>query len=172
MTNDLLKLARIEAGQLEVELGPVNLLEVIERCAEVTLLKASQKQIALETDVPPGLPPVRGDASLLREVLQNLLDNAVQYTPAGGRIKVIAAAGLREATVTVADTGIGIPLVDQERIFERFYRVDAGRSREAGGPGLGLSLAKHIVEVHGGHLQVESEVGHGSKFSFCLSLAP
>ena len=172
LTNDLLKLARIEAGQLEVELGPVNLLEVIERCAEVTLLKASQKQIALETDVPPGLPPVRGDASLLREVLQNLLDNAVQYTPAGGRIKVIAAAGLREATVTVADTGIGIPLVDQERIFERFYRVDAGRSREAGGTGLGLSIAKHIVEVHGGHLQVESEVGHGSKFSFCLSLAP
>jgi len=171
LTNDLLKLARIEAGQLEVELGPVNLLEVIERCAEVTLLKASQKQIALETDVPPGLPPVRGDASLLREVLQNLLDNAVQYTPAGGRIKVIAAAGPREATVTIEDTGIGIPLVDQERIFERFYRVDAGRSREAGGTGLGLSIAKHIVEVHGGHLQVESEVGHGSKFSFCLSLA-
>ena len=85
---------------------------------------------------------------------------------------MIAAAGLREATVTVEDTGIGIPLVDQERIFERFYRVDAGRSREAGGTGLGLSIAKHIVEVHGGHLQVESEVGHGSKFSFCLSLAP
>lgn len=171
LTNDLLKLARIEAGQLEVDLGPVNLLEVIERCAEVTLLKASQKQIALETDVPPGLPPVRGDASLLREVIQNLLDNAIQYTPAGGRIKVSAVAGLREATVIVEDTGIGIPLADQERIFERFYRVDAGRSREAGGTGLGLSIAKHIVEVHGGHLCVESEVGHGSKFSFSLALA-
>jgi two-component system phosphate regulon sensor histidine kinase PhoR len=171
LTNDLLKLARIEAGQLEVDLGPVNLLEVVERCAEVTLLKASQKQIALETDVPPGLPPVRGDASLLREVIQNLLDNAVQYTPAGGRIKVTAAAGPREATISVEDTGIGIPLADQERIFERFYRVDAGRSREAGGTGLGLSIAKHIVEVHGGHLRVESEVGHGSKFSFSLALA-
>ena len=171
LTNDLLKLARIEAGKLEVDLGPVNLLEVIERCAEVTFVKASQKQIAFETDVPPGLHAVRGDASLLRDVLQNLLDNAVQYTPAGGRIKVIATAAEREVIVTVEDTGIGIPVVDQERIFERFYRVDAGRSRKAGGTGLGLSIAKHIVEVHGGHLRVESEVGHGSRFSFSLSLA-
>jgi len=171
LTNDLLKLARIEAGKLEVDLGPVNLLEVIERCAETTLLKASRKQIALETEVPPGLPAVRGDASLLREVLQNLLDNAVQYTPAGGRIKVSATAEAREAIVIVEDTGVGIPLVDQERIFERFYRVDAGRSREAGGTGLGLSIAKHIVEVHGGHLRVDSEVGRGSRFSFSLALA-
>ncbi len=171
LTNDLLKLARIEAGKLEVDLGPVDLLEVIERCAETTLLKASRKQIALETDVPPSLPAVRGDASLLREVLQNLLDNAVQYTPAGGRIKVSATAGAREVVVTVEDTGVGIPLVDQERIFERFYRVDAARSREAGGTGLGLSIAKHIVEVHGGHLRVDSEVGRGSRFSFSLSLA-
>jgi two-component system phosphate regulon sensor histidine kinase PhoR len=104
-------------------------------------------------------------------VLQNLLDNAVQYTPAGGRIKVSATAGAREAVITVEDTGIGIPLADQERIFERFYRVDAGRSREAGGTGLGLSIAKHIVEAHGGRLWVESEVGHGAKFSFSLSLA-
>ena len=109
---------------------------------------------------------MRGDASLLRDVLQNLLDNAIQYTPEGGRIRISAHAGTREAVVTVADTGIGIPLADQERIFERFYRVDAARSREAGGTGLGLSIAKHIVEAHGGRLWVESEVGHGSKFSF------
>jgi len=171
LTNDLLKLARIEAGKLEVEFGPVNLLEIVERCAETTLLKASRKQIALEADVPQGFPAVRGDAGLLHEVLQNLLDNAVQYTPAGGRIRVSASAGAREAVVTVEDTGIGIPLADQERIFERFYRVDAGRSREAGGTGLGLSIARHIIEAHGGRLWVESEVGHGSKFSFSLSLA-
>ncbi|HXX43677.1 MAG TPA: ATP-binding protein [Candidatus Acidoferrales bacterium] len=170
LTNDLLKLARIEAGKLELEFGPVHLFEIVERCTETTLLKASRKQIALETDVPPGLPAVRGDATLLRDVLQNLLDNAVQYTPAGGHIKVSATSGAREAVVTVEDTGIGIPLAEQERIFERFYRVDAGRSREAGGTGLGLSIAKHIVEAHGGRLCVESEVGHGSKFSFSVAL--
>ena len=171
LTNDLLKLARIEAGKLEVEFFPVQLMEVIESSAETTLLKASRKQIALEVDVPPGLPMVRGDASLLRDVLQNLVDNAIQYTSEGGRIRVSASAGTREVVVCVEDTGIGIPLADQERIFERFYRVDAARSREAGGTGLGLSIAKHIVEAHGGRLWVESEVGHGSKFLFSVPLA-
>ena len=170
LTDDLLKLARIEAGKLEVEFFPVGVMELIEGCAETALLKAVRQQIALEIDVPPGLPFMRGDASLLREVLQNLLDNALQYTPAGGHIRVSAVAGPREIVVAVADTGIGIPLADQERIFERFYRVDAARSREAGGTGLGLSIAKHIVEVHGGRLWVESEVGAGSKFSFSVPL--
>jgi two-component system, OmpR family, phosphate regulon sensor histidine kinase PhoR len=171
LTDDLLKLARIEAGKLEVQFVPVNLLELVEGCAEITLMKASRQQIAFEIDVPPSLPTVRGDPSLLHDVLQNLLDNAVQYTAAGGRIHVCVTPGPREAVITVADTGIGIPLADQERVFERFYRVDAGRSREVGGTGLGLSIAKHIVEAHGGRLWVESEVGHGSKFSFSLSLA-
>jgi two-component system, OmpR family, phosphate regulon sensor histidine kinase PhoR len=171
LTDDLLKLARIEAGKLELEFFAVRPIELIERCAETTLLKASHKQISLEIDVPPDLPPVRGDANLLRDVLQNLLDNAIQYTPAGGRIRVEAVFRARESIITVEDTGIGIPLADQERIFERFYRVDAARSREAGGTGLGLSIAKHIIETHGGRLWVESEVGHGSKFSFSLPLA-
>lgn len=171
LTDDLLKLARIEAGKLEVEFVPVRLAELIERCAETTLLKSTRKQITLEIDVAPGLPAVRGDAGLLREVLQNLLDNAIQYTSPGGHIRVTAVAGAREAVVSVADTGIGIPLAEQERIFERFYRVDAARSREEGGTGLGLSIAKHIVEAHGGRLWVESEVGRGSKFSFSIALA-
>jgi two-component system phosphate regulon sensor histidine kinase PhoR len=170
LTNDLLKLARIEAGKLELEFSSVGLLELIEGCTETTLLKANRKEITLEISVPPQLPPVRGDAALLRDVLQNLLDNAIQYTPARGHISVVATAGPREAVVTVADTGIGIPLADSERIFERFYRVDAARSREAGGTGLGLSIAKHIVEAHGGKLWVESTVGQGSKFSFSLPL--
>ena len=114
------------------------------------------------------MPPVRGDARLLREVLQNLLDNAVQYTPAGGRVQVEAEVGAQDVKVTVADTGIGIPSTDQERIFERFYRVDAARSREEGGTGLGLSIARHIVETLGGRLWVESEVGRGSRFSFTV----
>jgi two-component system phosphate regulon sensor histidine kinase PhoR len=171
LTDDLLKLARIEAGKLEVQFSAVSVLELVERCAETTLLKASRKRIVLEIDVPAELPAVRGDAMLLREVLQNLLDNAIQYTPEGGRIHVSATAGEREVILTVADTGIGIPLADQVRIFERFYRVDAARSREAGGTGLGLSIAKHIVETHGGRLWVISEVGHGSAFSFSIPLA-
>jgi two-component system phosphate regulon sensor histidine kinase PhoR len=170
LTNDLLKLARIEAGKLELEFSSVSLLELIEGCTETTLLKANRKEITLEISVPPQLPAVRGDAALLRDVLQNLLDNAIQYTPARGHISVEASADPREAVVTVADTGIGIPLADSERIFERFYRVDAARSREAGGTGLGLSIAKHIVEAHGGKLWVESTVGQGSKFSFSLPL--
>jgi len=170
LTNDLLKLARIEAGKMEVEFSSVGLLELIEGCTETTLLKANRKEITLEITVPPQLPAVRGDAGLLHDVLQNLLDNAIQYTPAGGHISVIATAGPREAIITVADTGIGIPLAESERIFERFYRVDAARSREAGGTGLGLSIAKHIVEAHGGKLWVESTVGQGSRFSFSLPL--
>jgi two-component system, OmpR family, phosphate regulon sensor histidine kinase PhoR len=171
VTDDLLKLARIEAGKLELEFFPVGIPELIEGCAETTLLKASRKQISFSMEVPSGLPPVRGDASLLHDVLQNLLDNAIQYTPRGGRVVVGAAAGPHEATITISDSGIGIPLADQERIFERFYRVDAARSREAGGTGLGLSIAKHIVEAHGGRLWVESAVGEGSKFSFSIPLA-
>jgi two-component system phosphate regulon sensor histidine kinase PhoR len=171
LTDDLLKLARIEAGKLEIEFSAVGLTDLIEGCAETALLKASRKQITLEIDNPPGLPAVRGDASLLRDVLQNLLDNAIQYTPAGGRIQVSATAGAREAVITVADTGIGIPVTEQERIFERFYRADAARSREAGGTGLGLSIAKHIVEAHGGRLWVESTVGSGSRFSLSIPLA-
>jgi two-component system phosphate regulon sensor histidine kinase PhoR len=168
VTDDLLKLARIEAGKLEVQFGPVSIAEVVEACEETTLLRAGRKGIEFKAEIPPDLPLIRGDARLLREVVQNLLDNAVQYTPPGGRIDVQVEAGARDVTVTVADTGIGIPLADQERIFERFYRVDAARSREVGGTGLGLSIARHIVETLGGRLWVESEIGRGSRFSFSV----
>jgi two-component system, OmpR family, phosphate regulon sensor histidine kinase PhoR len=171
LTDDLLKLARIEAGKLELEFSPVGVIEFIERCAETALMKASRKQITLDIEIPPGLPAVRGDASLLRDVLQNLVDNAIQYTPPCGRIRVSARVNTDEMVIEVMDTGIGIPLIDQERIFERFYRVDAARSREAGGTGLGLSIAKHIVDAHGGRLWVESTVGEGSRFSFSIPLA-
>jgi len=107
----------------------------------------------------------------LDEVLQNLIDNALQYTPPGGRIDVTAYSNGHEVIFTVADTGIGIPEADLERIFERFYRVDAARSREAGGTGLGLSIARHIVDAHGGRIWVESAVGQGSRFRFSIDSA-
>ncbi len=171
LTDDLLTLSRMEAGKLELELRPTSPAEIIEPCLETTGLKAKSRRIVLTVEFSDDFPPVRGDAGRLREVLQNLLDNAVQYTPAGGRIHVSMARRDHEAIFTVADTGIGIPQAEQERIFERFYRVDAARSREAGGTGLGLSIAKHIVEAHGGQLWVESAVGQGSRFHFSVPLA-
>ena len=168
LTEDLLELSRIEAGKFDLEFRPVSLNHLIESCLVAAQMKAEPKQIALEVQLPAGLPPVRGDSNRLQEVLQNLLDNAVQYTPSGGRIEVSAIGKDSQCVVTVADTGIGIPQAEQERIFERFYRVDAARSREAGGTGLGLSIARHIVDAHGGKLWVESEVGEGSRFHFSI----
>jgi two-component system phosphate regulon sensor histidine kinase PhoR len=116
------------------------------------------------------LPDIAGDRRRLAEVLQNLLDNAIQYTLPGGQIIVSAESAEEEIILTVSDTGIGIPKADQPRIFERFYRVDVARSREAGGTGLGLAIAKHLVEVHGGRLWVDSEIGQGSQFHFSVPL--
>jgi two-component system phosphate regulon sensor histidine kinase PhoR len=171
LTDDLLKLSRIEADQMQLDLRPVDAAEMISVCLETTRLRAEQKQLAIEADCPADLPPVKGDRGRLSEVLQNLLDNAVQYTQPGGRIRVSARAQEREVVLTVSDNGIGIPQSDQSRIFERFYRVDAARSRELGGTGLGLAIAAHIVEAHGGRIWVESTVGQGSDFHFSIPAA-
>src|SRR6185312_13466872 len=141
-----LKLSRIEAGQLDLELRSVNVAALIHSCVETARFKAQAKGLRVDVQVQPGIPDIRGDNARLAEVLQNLVDNALQYTPAGGRIDVQARAEDHSVVFTVADTGIGIPESDLERIFERFYRVDDARSREAGGTGLGLSIARHIVE--------------------------
>ena len=131
-------------------------------------MRAEAKKIQIHVDLEKDAPPVRGDGAQLGEVLQNLLDNAVQYTPSGGQIEVTARSNGHNVTFSVIDTGIGIPESDLERIFERFYRVDDARSREAGGTGLGLSIARHIVDAHGGRIWVESAIGHGSRFHFSI----
>jgi two-component system, OmpR family, phosphate regulon sensor histidine kinase PhoR len=192
LTDDLLELARIEAGRIELDRREVSLAEIIEACADTTRPRIEHGNLRLDLRVPDDLPDVYADPRRLREILQNLLDNAAQYTPSGGQIwieaRVISAADAAASTrgaasapsasdapaivaVTVGDTGIGIPHSDQERIFERFYRVDAARSREAGGTGLGLAITKHLVELHGGRIWVESEVGSGSEFHFSVPLA-
>jgi two-component system, OmpR family, phosphate regulon sensor histidine kinase PhoR len=171
LTEDLLELSRIEAGELKLEFQPVSVQQLVESCAETAGISVAAKQLSLGLKIPEGLPAVRGDANRLQEVLQNLLDNAAQYTPSGGSIEVSAAVADGRIVITVADTGIGIPQAEQSRIFERFYRVDAARSREAGGTGLGLSIARHIVEAHGGRIWVESAVGEGSRFHFSIPAA-
>ncbi len=171
LTDDLLKLSRIEAGRLELEMRPVHVQALVNGCVETARFKAETKGLRILVDLPDGLPPVWGDGAQLGEVLQNLLDNALQYTPSGGQIVVSARSNGHEITFTVSDTGIGIPESELERIFERFYRVDAARSREAGGTGLGLAIARHIVDAHGGRIWVESVVGQGSKFHFSIASA-
>jgi two-component system, OmpR family, phosphate regulon sensor histidine kinase PhoR len=168
LTDDLLKLAQIEAGQMQRETEPVAIVDIVNPCVEVTRIKAEQKGLLLETEYAKDLPMLMGDARAFQEILQNLLDNAVRYTPSGGRIRLKAALDGADIVLSVADTGIGIPRADQDRIFERFYRADAARSRESGGTGLGLSIVKHLVEAHGGRIRVESEVGQGSTFFIYL----
>jgi len=171
LTEDLLKLARIEAGKMQLEFRPVAIPDLVEPCMEIAKLQAQEKQLVLETTYKPDLPAALGDAASLQEVLLNLLDNAVCYTPPGGEVSVGATIRGNQIVIAVVDSGIGVPKAEQERIFERFYRVDTARSRELGGTGLGLSIAKHLAEINNGHIEVVSEVGRGSTFSIVLPIA-
>jgi len=168
LTDDLLRLAQIEAGQLQLEFQPVSVDGILEPCLETTRVKATQKGLRVEYQSAPGLPAVTGDLRSLQGVLQELLDNAIRYSSTDGLISIKAALEKSELVISVSDTGIGIPKADQDRIFERFYRTDPARSRESGGTGLGLAIAKHLIEAHGGRIKVESEVGRGSTFSVFL----
>ncbi len=168
LTDDLLELSKMDADRLDLELDRLNVTQFVQSCIDTTQRSATEKNLRVSVNLKTSLPDIAADRRRLAEVLQNLLDNAVQYTPSGGRISVSACSDGDEVEFTVSDTGIGIPKVDQPRIFERFYRVDVARSREVGGTGLGLSIAKHLVEAHGGRIWVESEVGQGSRFHFTV----
>jgi two-component system phosphate regulon sensor histidine kinase PhoR len=170
LTDDLLKLSKMDADRLDLEICRLNVSQFVEGCVETVQHSAAEKDIRISVNLAPTLPDIAADRPRLAEVLQNLLDNAIQYTPFAGQIMISASADQAEVTFTVSDTGIGIPKADQPRIFERFYRVDAARSREVGGTGLGLAIAKHLVEYHGGRIWVESEIGQGSQFSFTVPI--
>jgi two-component system, OmpR family, phosphate regulon sensor histidine kinase PhoR len=168
LTDDLLELSKMDADRVDLEVDRLSVSQFVQSCIETTQRSATEKNLRVSVNLKTSLPDIAADRRRLAEVLQNLLDNAVQYTPSGGRITVSASSEGDEVEFTVSDTGIGIPKVDQPRIFERFYRVDAARSREVGGTGLGLSIAKHLIEAHGGRIWVESEVGQGSQFHFTV----
>ena len=172
LTDDLLELSKMDADRLDLEVDRLSVRQFVQSCLETTQGSAADKHLQVSANLQESLPDIAADRRRLAEVLQNLLDNAIQYTPSGGKIAVSASSDGNEVTFTVSDTGIGIPQVDQPRIFERFYRVDVARSREVGGTGLGLSIAKHLVEAHGGRIWVESEVGQGSQFHFTVPVFP
>ena len=167
LIDDLLELSRIESRELKLEVEPIDLPSVVERTFAQHAHRAQVKRIALHHELG-GAPQVRADRRALDHVLGNLVDNALKYCPEDASVRVSAAAEDGMVRVFVADSGPGIPSEHLQRVFERFYRVDAGRSRELGGTGLGLSIVKHLVEAMGGAVRVESRVGVGSTFSFTL----
>ncbi len=172
LINDLTDLSNIELGKVSLDLAATHLDEVVESVLAVLRPRAKAGQVALTTDLTVDLPLVKADHDRLAQILINLVDNAVKYTPAGGSVQLVArerTAGWVE--VAVVDSGVGIPASDLPRITERFYRVDKARSRELGGTGLGLAIVKHLVYAHGGELGIESEIGRGTTVRFTLPAA-
>jgi two-component system, OmpR family, phosphate regulon sensor histidine kinase PhoR len=167
LVNDLLDLSRIESGGAQLHLEPVLVRDLVEEVREEMQPKAEERGQTLHTAAMDGLQ-VLADPAALRQILLNLVDNAVKYTPAGGKVEIAAAAAGDRTLISVRDTGIGIPRADIHRIFERFYRVDKARSRQLGGTGLGLAIVKHLLEAQHATITVESELNRGSTFILSL----
>ncbi|MFI5397461.1 MAG: sensor histidine kinase [Candidatus Binatia bacterium] len=187
LTDDLLTLSDLELGRTALRRTAVSLPPAVDAAINLMRGKAEHREVEIRCEVPADLPPLCADPDRVEQVLLNLVDNAVKYTPAGGRVRVSARTARPphiDATappseggphawieISVSDTGIGIPSHDLPRLTERFYRVDKARSRELGGTGLGLAIVKHIVSAHGGALRIESELGHGTRVSVYLPAA-
>ncbi|HME94231.1 MAG TPA: ATP-binding protein [Methylomirabilota bacterium] len=173
LLNDLTDLSNIELGKVALRREPVRVDEVVASVVGIIAPRAARAKVDVTSHVPPDLPQVPADRDRLAQILINLVDNAVKYTPEGGSVTVTARR-VAESTIetAVTDTGIGIPPADLPRITERFYRVDRARSRELGGTGLGLAIVKHLVMAHGGQLGIESEQERGTSVRFTLPIEP
>ncbi|HKA49469.1 MAG TPA: ATP-binding protein [Candidatus Dormibacteraeota bacterium] len=175
LVDDLLAVARAEAGELKLTIGPVSVGQVVRHVHDALGPMARvQRKVTLVERMPEAEPPlVLADADRLTQVMMNLVRNAVSYTAEGGLVAIeVQADGPGGVALTVSDTGIGIPREDLDRVFDRFYRTDASRTRSSGGFGLGLSIARDLVEAMGGTISIESEVGSGSRFTVHLPVAP
>nr|QNO53061.1 adaptive-response sensory-kinase SasA [Methanosarcinales archaeon ANME-1 ERB6] len=166
LVNDLLDLSRIESGRLELKFESVSLDSVIADSIESVKQAASEEGIKLDVELPADLASVKGDREKLTQVVINLLNNAIKFTPRSGEIVIKARELNGQVEVKVSDTGIGIPPEDLDMVFDKFYQVDSTLTREAGGTGLGLAICKGIIEAHNGHIMAESELGKGSTFIF------
>ncbi len=171
LVNNLLNISRLESGMLEMERKPVQLLDVLQQAVSKLQGIAQGKKITLTTDSPASLPTITGDRHWLDQVVTNLIGNAIKFTPEGGRVTVGARQSDGEILVEVSDTGIGIPPDSLDRIFTKFYRVPDEAGERPEGTGLGLHIAKKIVEAHGGRIWAESTLGEGSTFRFTLPCA-
>lgn len=169
LIKDLLNLSKIESQN--IDLKAENFKKVLNKVINLLKANAEKKNIDLKLETPEQLPLVYMVREQIEQVLINLIDNAIKYTPENGGIKIKVEKKENKVYFSIKDNGIGIPQADQERIFERFYRVDKARSRELGGTGIGLSIVKNIVKQHGSEIKLESREGEGSKFSFYLNVA-
>jgi signal transduction histidine kinase len=169
LANDFLDLARLESGRARLAQAPVDLGTVVHMAVNVVLPQADARQIELSVDVPTDLPSIVGDAQRLHQVMLNLLGNAVKYCRPGDKVAVTAGSELDRLSVSVADTGPGIPAEALPHIFKRFYRVP-GEEERISGTGLGLTITQRIIEAHGGEITVTSEEGHGATFTFTLPI--
>ena len=170
LANDLLMLSRADAGRLPYLPAPCDLASIAHEAVDAYANRAAAERVTLRLDAPGRLPIV-GDAGRLRQVVDNLLDNAIRHAPSDSAVLVTAAARNGSAVLRVRDAGPGLTRDEQARVFDRFYRADASRTRHSGGHGLGLTIAKAIVEAHGGTLAVESEPGSGATFEARLPTA-
>jgi two-component system phosphate regulon sensor histidine kinase PhoR len=171
LVEDMLELSKLESNEFQLKSERVELERVVPLVLALFRERADKKGVRLGAELAAPLPDIEGDARALEHVLSNLVDNAVKYCPAGASILVRASADNGRVRLVVADTGPGIAPEHLPRVFERFYRVDAGRSRDLGGTGLGLSIVKHMVEAMRGKVSVESGEGRGSTFTVSLPLA-
>ncbi len=168
---DLQELSLADAGALKLVVDAVDAKEVVSDSIQGIQPKANDRGISLVMEFPDELPGVNADPYRLRQILNNLINNAVEHTPAGGRITVTADVKHESMELQVADTGEGIPAEDLPHIFDRFYRVDKSRTRSTGGSGLGLTITKRLVEAHGGKISVVSVAGQGTTFTFTVPLS-
>ncbi|HEV2966283.1 MAG TPA: ATP-binding protein [Chthoniobacterales bacterium] len=171
LANDLLTLAQLESGSSSIQLGEIDLLRLLSDLVRDWKKKFATKGLEAVVDVSDDCSIIRADEERLREILDNLLDNAVKYSGKGDKIRLGAQRRDGEIALSVSDTGVGISQEDLPRIFERFYRADKARSRELGGTGLGLSIVKHIAQLHGGRVEADSEVGKGTTIRVIFPIA-
>ena len=168
LVEQLLDLSKLESGEVPLKREPVRLEPLVSQVVSEIQVARPDRAVRLESAIPDGLPSVQADRERVHQVLFNLVDNAVRFTPPGGAVTVSAHPHNGSVEVAVSDTGVGIPAEHLPRLFERFYRVDPARSRGDGGTGIGLAIARSVVEAHGGHIHAESELGKGSIFTFDL----